>query len=170
MKAHFKGVCKKVSTRIRLLKRKRPFITDLATLRIYQALIVPTITYCSLKNFYHQPYRKSSISLLDSRAGKLTEKDIPSISKILQRKIYSTVFKCLMGHLPMLEYYFERFSHNKETRNNNIILRVPETKLESTKRAFFYNGVVVYNTLPLGLRTETNYNSFCKKLDFLLGI
>ena len=75
-----------------------------------------------------------------------------------------------MGHLPMLEYYFERVSHNKETRNNNIILKVPKIKLESTKRAFFYNGIVVYNTLPLGLRTETNYNSFCKKLDLLLGI
>ena len=37
-KEHFKGVCKKVSTRIRLLKRIRPFLTDLATLRMYQAL------------------------------------------------------------------------------------------------------------------------------------
>ena len=61
MKEHFKGICKKVSTRIRLLQRIRPFITDLATLRTYQALIVPSITYCSLPNFYHQPYRKATI-------------------------------------------------------------------------------------------------------------
>ena len=69
----------------------------------------------------------------------------------------------------MLENYFEWVSHNKETRNNNIMLRVPRIKLENTKRAFFYNGVVAYNTLPLELRAETNSIAFCKKLDRLLG-
>ena len=68
----------------------------------------------------------------------------------------------------MLENYFERISHNKETRNSNILLRVPKIILESTKRAFFYNVVVAYNTLPLELRTEANYGIFCKKLDLLL--
>ena len=135
MKEHFKGICKKVSTRIRLLKRIRPFITDLETLRVYQALIVPSITYCSLTNFYHQPYWKATISLFESRVGKLTDKDIPSIDKILE-KIYKTVFKCLKGNIPMLENYFERISHNKETRNNNIMLRVPKIILESTKKSF----------------------------------
>ena len=160
----------KGSTRIPLLKKIRPFITDLATLRIYQALIVPSITYCSLTNFYHQPYRKATILLFESRVGKLRDKDIPSIDKILQKKIYKTVFKCLKGNMPMLENYFERISHNKETRNNNnIMLRVPKIKLESTKRAFFYNGVVAYNTSRLEFRTETNYGIFCKKLDLLLG-
>ena len=71
--------------------------------------------------------------------------------------------------MPMLENYYERVSHNKETHNNNIMLRVPKIKLESTKRAFFYYGVVAYNTLPLELRTETNYGIFCKNLDLLLG-
>ena len=71
--------------------------------------------------------------------------------------------------MPMLENYSERISHNKETRNNYIMLRVPKITLESTKRAFFYNGVVAYNALPLELRTETNYGIFCKKLDLLLG-
>ena len=64
----------------------------------------------------------------------------------------------------MLEHYFERNCPNIETRNNNIILRVPKIKLENTKRAFSYNGVVAHNSLPLELRTEDNYNSFCKKL------
>ena len=70
----------------------------------------------------------------------------------------------------MLEHFFERNCHNIETRNSNIILRVPKIKLESTKRAFFYNGVVAYNALLLKLRTEDDYNSFCKKLDLLLGV
>ena len=91
MQEHFNSICRKDSSRIRLLKRIRPFITDLATLRIYQALIVPIITYCSLTNFYHQPYRKSSILALESCVCKLTNKDIPSVNKIFQRKICTTV-------------------------------------------------------------------------------
>ena len=157
MQEHFHSICKKSSSRIRLLKRIRPFITDLATFRIYQALIVPIITYCSLKNFYHQPYRKSSILALESRVCKLTNKDIPSVNKIFQRKICTTVFKCLNDDVPNFEDYFELISHRKGTRNNNRILRTQKIKLESTKKAFYYNDSVVYNSLPLEIGTEATY-------------
>ena len=39
-----------------------------------------------LYKLYHQPYRKSSILALESRVSKLTNKDIPSVNKIFQRK------------------------------------------------------------------------------------
>ena len=107
MQEHFNSICRKASSRIRLLKRIRSFITELATLRIYQALIVPIITYCSLTNFYHQPYRKSYILALESRVCKLTNKDISSVNKIFQRKICTTVFKCLNDVVPNFEDYFE---------------------------------------------------------------
>ena len=107
MQEHFNSICRKTSSRIRLLKRIRSFITELATLRIYQALIVPIITYCSLTNFYHQPYRKSYIITLESRVCKLTNKDISSVNKIFQRKICTTVFKCLNEDVPNFEDYFE---------------------------------------------------------------
>ena len=103
---HFNSICRKASSRIRLLKRIRSFIPDLATLRIYQGLIVPIITYCSLTNLYHQPYRKSSILALESRVCKLTNKDIPSFNKIFQRKIRTTTFKCLNDKVPNFEDYF----------------------------------------------------------------
>ena len=35
MQEHFNSICRKTSSHIRLLKRIKPFITDLATLRIY---------------------------------------------------------------------------------------------------------------------------------------
>ena len=77
MQEHFNSIYRKASSHIHLLKRIRPFITDLATLRIYQVLIVPIITCCSHTNFYHQPYQKSSILALKSRVCKLTNKNIP---------------------------------------------------------------------------------------------
>ena len=132
MQEHFNSICRKASSCIPLLKKIRPFITDLATLRIYQALIVPIITYCSLTNFYHQPYRKSSILALESRVCKLTNKDISSVNKIFER-----MFKCLNDDVPNFEDYFEIISHGKGTRNNNNrILRTLKIKLESTKKTF----------------------------------
>ena len=136
MQEHFNSIWRKATSRMGLLKRIRPFITDLATLRIYQALIVPIITYCSLTNFHHQPYQKSSILALDSRVCKLTNKDIPSVNKILQRKICTTVCKCLNNDIPNFEDYFELISYWKGTRNSNRTLRTPNIKLESTKKAF----------------------------------
>ena len=132
MQEHFNSICRKASSRIRLLKRIIPFITYPATLRIYQALIVPIITYCSLTNFYHQPYGKSWILALESRVCKLTNKDIPSVNKIFER-----MFKCLNDDVPNFEDYFEITSHGKGTRNNNNrILRTLKIKLESIKKTF----------------------------------
>ena len=131
MQEHFNSICRKASSRIRLLKRIIPFITYPATLRIYQALIAPIITYCSLTNFYHQPYGKSWILALESRVCKLTNKDIPSVNKIFER-----MFKCLNDDVPNFEDYFEITSHGKGTRNNNRILRTLKNKLESIKKTF----------------------------------
>ena len=107
MQEYFNSIFRKASSRIRL-KGIRPFITDLATLRIYHALIVPIITYYSLTNIYRQPCRKSSILALESRVCKLTNKDIPSVNKIFQRKICATVFKCVNDNVPNFEDYFAK--------------------------------------------------------------
>ena len=55
--------------------------------------------------------------------------------------------------LPMLENYSEQVSHNKETQNNNIMLRFPKIKRESTKRAFLYKSVVAYYS-PFGVKSQ----------------
>ena len=47
---HFQFVYKTASSRLRLFRRIRPNITKTATLRIYQAFIVPKIMYCSFIN------------------------------------------------------------------------------------------------------------------------
>ena len=67
----------------------------------------------------------------------------PKIPKIFQRKICTTVFKCLNDDVPNFEDYFELISHGKGTRNDNRILRNPKIKLERTKKAFYYNGAMV---------------------------
>ena len=65
---HFSYVYKKASSRLRLLRRIRPQLTNIAALRVYQSLIIPIITYCSLTNYFSQSYRFRLLELLETRA------------------------------------------------------------------------------------------------------
>ena len=65
---HFQSVYKTASSRLRLLRRIRPYRTKLAALRIYEAFVLCKIMYCSLTNYFHQPYRRDLLSLLERRA------------------------------------------------------------------------------------------------------
>ena len=105
---------------------------------------------CCTSSYILFPYKLLSSTIpkiillaLASRVCKLTNKDIPSVNKFFQRKICTTVFKCLNDDVPNFEDYFESPSLGKGTRNNNTVLRTPKIKLESTKKAFFSNGAVV---------------------------
>ena len=57
----------------------------------------------------------------------------------------------------------------KELETTTEFLGTPKVKLESTKKTFYYNGAVEYNSLPLRIRTEATYHDFCKKLDIYLN-
>ena len=163
---HFNSICKKVAARIRLLRKMRLFLTDVAVIRIYQALIIPLVTYCSLTNFYHQPSRKSTLTVFENRIRKFANcHEVPTMLKMCEKKICVAVYKCLNEHYPYFENYFQRISHNFGTRNNKRLLKIPRIKLESTKRAFFYNGVLVLNGLPTEVRSEGDFVRFCGELE-----
>ena len=145
------------------------FITDTAALRIYEAFIIPLVTYYSLTNFYHNPSRKSTLVNFENRIKKITKTDIPSMLNMWEKKSCVTVFKSL--HEVYLDYvdYFQRISHNIGMWNNGILLKVPKCKLESTKKAFFYNGAILFNKLPI-VKSENDFNIFYKKLEqFFIG-
>ena len=113
---HFSTVCKKISTRLRLLQKIRPFITMLAALRIYQSLIIPIATYCSLVNFENEPSRKTSLATLENRARRIIDQhDIPSINNICKKKVCRTVHQCLNNQYPFFTDYFQHLSHNQGT-------------------------------------------------------
>ena len=165
MEGHFKSVCKKISSRLRMLKRVRPFLTDTAAQRIYEAMIMPIATYCSLTNYYHQNSRKNIFNTFDNRAQRII-KGNKTVSIINACKIKTCIFvhKALYDHYHHFQEYFELISHGIETRNNKKAIRIPVIKLQSTKKAFFYNGAITYNNLPLEMRNEYDLHKFIKNL------
>ena len=171
MDDHFKSVCKKVSTRLRLLRKMRPLLTKTAAVRIYQAYVIPLITYCSLINYNTGRSRSEATTTLEQRAHEIVGTyNMASIEAASKKKICATVKKCLNGDFPFFMDYFHFIKHNHSTRNNNKLLRLPKVNLESTKRSFFYNATKVFNSLPNDIRGLEGYNEFLKALGkFLLS-
>ena len=60
-------------------------------------------------------------------------------------------------HNPIFDEFFlsifDEISHEKGTRNNNCMLRLPRVKLEVAKQSFYFGGAKLYNALPLDLRS-----------------
>ena len=64
--------------------------------------------------------------------------DIPSIQSIkatVESQICSMVEKCLRKEIrhESFDDYFQMISHSKDTRNNNISIKLPKIKLEVAK-------------------------------------
>jgi hypothetical protein len=76
------------------------------------------------------------------------------------------VKKCLEQeiHNPIFDEYFTMISHEKGTRNNNCMLRLPRMKLEVAKQSFYFGGAKLYNALPLDLRSVQTLEKFRKGL------
>ena len=70
------------------------------------------------------------------------------------------VEKCLrkeIGH-ESFDNYFRMISHSKETRNNNISIKLPKIKLEVAKQGFYFGGAKLFNGLPLTMQTSLKLN------------
>ena len=58
----------------------------------------------------------------------------------------------ILGH-ETFDSYFEVMKHSKNTRNNNLSLRLPAVKLEVAKQGFSYAGAKLFNSLPVEKRS-----------------
>ena len=144
---HFQSVYKTASSRLRLLGRTRPYLTKLAALCIYEALVLFKIMHCSLNNYFHQPYRRGLLSSLERRAKVIVNIDgqFPFVKKKQKRKVCKLVRNWLDGEKNIFINYFDTIQHEKQTRNNNYMLRFPKIKLESTKEIRSESDFKVFN-------------------------
>ena len=64
------------------------------------------------------------------------------------------------------ENYFEFLNTTVNTRNKNILLRLPKLELKYGRRSAKYLGTKIFNDLPIEVRKhckEKNFNSISKK-------
>ena len=138
-------------------------------LNVYQSLVFPLITYCSLCLYgTTPPFLKERLKNMENSAERLVCCPLPKREDVLKKKMCTYVHKCLYKNdiPPDVENYFE-FKLNKiNIRSNGTMLKIPTIKLESTRASFKYQGVTLFNSLQRDQRSEVDFESFKKSLIF----
>ena len=157
MSEHTITTYKKAVGRLYLLQRLRSQLTVKAETVIFQSMLVPLFTYCSIITCQTNRTYKLKVKSLEDRARKIIIRSqpavyhIPSIDHLMKKRLCQNVYKCLIGDVcEHFENYFEVMTNN--TRNKNILLRLPKIRLESSKKSFFYYGAKCFNELPPEVR------------------
>eukprot|EP00795_Rhopilema_esculentum_P014071 gene14071-5057_t len=166
---HIQKICKKASSR--LLRRIRPILATFAAVELYKAMVQKVINYCSIVFSAWSGTNKSRFKKTEKKALKIflgeqhnNHRAWRSFASMRSIQCADFVFKCLNGTAPdVFPNYFTKLKHGEATRRNDIDLRMPKVKLESSKRGIFYNGVEIFNALPLVSKQKTTI-SYSKTL------
>ena len=172
MSDHIESSLKKAVGRINLLKSMRSIIDSKIAAKIYNTMILPILTQC--------PYAicgTASKTLLEKvkaaedRAQKIVgvSPTIPSSIKMKEKRVVDFVHRCLTNEeiCENFENYFSLKSSRVNTRNNNVMARLPYVKLEVARKSFYFHGANLYNKLPIDLRREKDYSKFRSLLKVL---
>ena len=102
-------------------------------------MILPILTYSSTIKTTINDSQNAKYESLERRATKVIGPNtIPKTRVVIESQICSLVKHCLhknLGH-ETSDSYFEVMKHSKNTRNNNLSLRLPAVKLEVAKQGF----------------------------------
>ena len=157
-KAHTRYATSKAGKKVGMLGRLRKHLTSHAANSIYQAHILPVLEYCDTVWAGCNKQDSDGLERLQRRAARIVmhSKDSDFSMKTLkwetllerrQKHILSLVNKCLKKKVPqflMDIFKFNRAIISRSTRQSNK-LRLPRVRTESAKKAFYYQGCLVYN-------------------------
>ena len=167
---NFEKRYKKATGRLRLLRKVREYLTQDAALKVYNMMIAPLLTYCCLVKLSLNKTQLSKLTDFEAKAshivyGERNEQKIRSIIRERNVKSCLMVYKCIHDEVcsPM-KNYFEIHKHERETRNQNYLVKLPKLRLELGRQAFSYSGAKLYNDLPLDLRKQDNFKDFKNSL------
>ena len=174
-------MCNKVSAglgaciRIRI----RPLVPSQTLLRMYEALVLPYLDYCSevwgcmgksqcdrLQKLQNKAGRITTFSDYNTKsADTLQDQGWDSLKQRRSKQLAISVFKSLHNLYPeglknMFKPTSRVYSHNVRIRGSSNNVFVPRPHTEAAKRAFSYRGAVMWNVLANKLKDKRNLNSF----------
>ena len=176
LNSHFDKTYKKMSSRLRLLSKLRPFLTSQAAKIVFNHMIIPMFTYCSLLKLSYNSSQLNQFKSLERRAKHVisgTERDSSkfdlNLLNISKRRICMFVHDVITGAVgELFTDYFELRKTRVNTRNNGNMVVLPKVKLEYGRRSVRYLGAKIFNELPLELRRKCLDKDFKKFLKVYL--
>ena len=172
LNSHFEKNFKRASGRLRLLAKLRGCLNLKSAKAIYQSMILPTLTYCGILQLKLSPTQLTRLASFHDRAVKIVSTgnsvptELPSVIQCNRKRACEIVRKCLVKEISSLFHnYFTIINHEKKTRNNDCLLRLPKIRTEYARKSFFFMGAKVYNDLPAEIRKTENHQNFLKLLE-----
>ena len=164
MNSNFDKCYKKACSRLNLLNKTRSLLTKDAATKIYQSMVEPTLTYCSIASLKLAQNRIDRLSSIHRRACKVTNNtDLKRIESIIKRRACIMVRKSMDRTLcEEFNDYFKVLNNNSRTRNGKYMLALPKINMEYARSMFAFMGASMYNDLPLDIRKEEDFNAFCR--------
>ncbi len=103
MNDHVNKAYKKASGYLKLLAKTRPFLSVAASLTIYQSMVIPVLTYCSLVCTCATNTQKKRLERFEKRAARIIfgtseqpmTSRMPSVETIQKTKSCILTFRCL---------------------------------------------------------------------------
>ena len=158
-KSQIAYIVSKAGKRIGFLGRIRKQLTTYSASKIFKAFIRPIFDCCDCTWAGCNKTDSNTLERLQRRAARIVLKTSSSDVALESLKwgnlynrrnehILNLVNKCLKGCTP--QHFKQYFTYNRDimtrtTRQSNL-LHLPRVRLETTKKSFFYNGCIVFNS------------------------
>ena len=167
---HLLDTYRKASGRLRLLKRIRPSLTIQSARSVYQSMILPVFSYCNTITLDLSEFLRQNVRNFEDRANRIisngldnahVDLKIPSILRVRDYNACLLAFKYINNMTcDNFKSYLSLNYHEKTTRNNGKLVRVPKIRLQATRKSFYYQGARKYNKLPVYIRDTDSVVSF----------
>ena len=173
MNTNFIKTYKKANSKLRLLNKLRPQLTQNAAKLIYQSMIIPTLTYCGFLTLNQNQSQRNKLSSFHNRALNIIngscrdQLTMPSSVEMIKMRSCVFIKACLDRNVcNSFVAYFKKINHSKSTRNNGNLLALPKIRLEYARGSFSYMGAKLFNELPLEIRKEVEGSKFKELIRF----
>ena len=121
MNTNFMKTYKKANSKLRLLNKLRPQLTQHTAKLIYQSMIIPTLTYCGFLTLNQTKSQRTKLDSFHNRALAIVNENcsekltMPSSVEMIQKRSCAFIKACLDRNVckPFVEY-FRKMNHSKE--------------------------------------------------------
>ena len=159
---HLTKSFKKSTSRLRLLRRIRFAINAETAATIYNAMVIPLLTYCPMVITPSIEKQKRKLNILENRARKIIGRNFitPDITTIMRKRCCVQVFRSLNGNIcENFNSYFQLID-TRSGRSNGKTIRLPRIRLEAARLSFYFYGGKLFNSLPAEIRNRNDLKDF----------
>lgn len=171
---HVEIICNKVSKRLGLLSRIRPYLTQKAAKRVYNCLIEPIFNYTDTVWGGLSKGCSKNLQRLQNRAAcivqeRSTTEEAFQMLGWINLETQRTMHKCILVYkglnnlaAPYFCDYFKRKKnciHSYNTRKKSD-LHLPTPKFSLGKNTFRYSSLILFNKLPRTSKGATSLSKF----------